>query len=204
MPYPRRLLNDDEEIVVDIRPHWHYFWRQLLAVALTVAAAVGAFVLELDQLARWGALALLGVALLWAVARWTTWVTTNFVVTTERLIWRTGVFSKSGLEIPLERVNNILFRQSFAERLMRSGDLVIESAGTSGRQEFSDIPNPSRVQNEIYRAADAGEDRDLARIAGAGSRSVADELAKLDELRTRGVLSDEEFSAQKAQLLGEG
>jgi hypothetical protein len=33
--------------------------------------------------------------------------------------------------------------------------------------------------------------------------SVADELAKLADLRDRGVLSDEEFGRQKAQVLGD-
>jgi hypothetical protein len=37
-------------------------------------------------------------------------------------------------------------------------------------------------------------------VAGGGA-STADELAKLSELKASGVLTDEEFSAQKAKLL---
>jgi hypothetical protein len=37
--------------------------------------------------------------------------------------------------------------------------------------------------------------------APASSGSVADEIAKLGELRKQGLLSDEEFAAQKARLL---
>lgn len=39
-------------------------------------------------------------------------------------------------------------------------------------------------------------------VAAGGSTSVADELAKLASLRDSGVLSEQEFAAQKAKLLG--
>ncbi len=38
-------------------------------------------------------------------------------------------------------------------------------------------------------------------VAGSGGGGTADELAKLAELHSKGVLSDEEFAAQKAKLL---
>jgi hypothetical protein len=43
--------------------------------------------------------------------------------------------------------------------------------------------------------------RDAAGSAGGGSASAAEELAKLADLRDRGVLSEDEFQAQKARLL---
>lgn len=43
--------------------------------------------------------------------------------------------------------------------------------------------------------------RHAAGTNGGGGASVADELAKLADLRDRGVVSDEEFAAQKARLL---
>ena len=142
-------------------------------------------------------------ALAWWGIRWAAWRTTNFVVTTDRLIYRHGVLAKRGIEIPLERVNNVIFSQSIFERLLGAGDLVIESAGESGRQSFSDVRKPSAVQNEIYKQIEDNENRKFDRIGNAGGGvSVADELSKLDDLRARGVISAEEFEAQKARLLG--
>lgn len=94
-------------------------------------------------------------ALLWLVGRYARWITTNFVITTDRLIYRSGVFGKSGTEIPLDRVNTIFFNQTFFERILRSGDLTIESGGETGRQTFSDISSPSSVQNTIYQQIEA-------------------------------------------------
>ena len=204
MPFPRKLLNESEDVVLDLHPHWWFLAKQ--TAALVLAMVVGLFVLlNVDNaIVRVLAGVLILAALGWWVARFLDWRTTNFVVTTDRLIYRHGVLSKHGIEIPLERVNNVLFSQRLFERMLGAGDLVIESAGESGRQSFSDVRKPSAVQNEIYRQIEANENRKFDRIGrggGTGS-SVADELAKLDELRRAGVLSEEEFSAQKARLLG--
>lgn len=55
-------------------------------------------------------------------------------------------------------------------------------------------------------AMESAERQDAAMRAyvrdAAGSASTADELAKLAELQRQGVISDSEFAAQKAKLLG--
>jgi membrane protein YdbS with pleckstrin-like domain len=154
------------------------------------------------------AVLLLGT-LLWVGVMYLRWVTTNFVITTDRLIYRHGVLSKHGIEIPLERVNTVFFSQRIIERVLGSGDLVIESAGEMGRQNFSNVRKPSAVQNEIYKQMEANENRKFDRIgagAGAGggsggSDSIPDQIAKLDQLRQQGVLTQAEFDAKKQQLL---
>jgi uncharacterized membrane protein YdbT with pleckstrin-like domain len=207
VPFPRKLLNEDEEVVLDLHPHWWFLAKQTLA--LLAATVLGVLVLlNVDNgVVRLLAGLLILAAVGWWVLRYLDWRTTNFVVTTDRLIYRHGVLAKHGIEIPLERVNNVLFSQRLFERMLGAGDLVIESAGESGRQAFSDVRKPSAVQNEIYRQIEANENRKFDRIGrgtfmGPAGGSVADELAKLDRLRRDGVLSEEEFAAQKARLLG--
>jgi uncharacterized membrane protein YdbT with pleckstrin-like domain len=204
VPFSRKLLNDDEDIALDLHPHWEFFVKP--GAALVVAVALGLFVLlgmdeppaALEAVA--GVLVL--VALLWFGVTYARWVTTNFVVTTDRLIYRHGVLSKHGIEIPLERVNTVFFSQSILERMLGSGDLVIESAGELGRQNFSNVRKPSAVQNEIYRQMESNENRKFDRIGGKpGPASIPDQIQQLDALRQQGVLSEAEFQAKKAQLL---
>ena len=205
MAFPRKLLNETEDVVLDLNPHWWFMFKQTVALVFALVLGVIALVVEANGIIRILAGLLIVAALAWWGQRYMAWRTTNFVVTTDRLIYRNGVLSKSGIEIPLDRVNNVLFSQRLFERMLGAGDLVIESAGESGRQSFSDVRKPSAVQNEIYRQIEANENRKFDRIGAAPARtdsaSVADELAKLDDLRSRGVISETEFAAQKARLL---
>ncbi|HUF32743.1 MAG TPA: PH domain-containing protein [Acidimicrobiales bacterium] len=199
MAFPRKLLHDDEQVAADLRPHW---WSLAGPTATLVLALVALVALSANRAPDWatvGAGAVTVVALAWFVGRYARWATTSFVVTTDRLISREGVLAKRGIEIPLERVNTVFFDQSLFERVLRYGDLVIESAGEGGRQHFTDIPRPSAIQNEIYRRI---EDNQRRLSGGHRPGSVAEELDRLDGLRRRGVLTEEEFSVQKARLLG--
>jgi uncharacterized membrane protein YdbT with pleckstrin-like domain len=201
VPFPRKLLNESEDVILDLRPHWWFMAGPSAAlvgaVALTVALAVTAG----GDWVLWVGLVLIVAAGAWFTVRYLKWTTTNFVVTTDRLIFRSGVIAKQGKEIPLERLNDIGFHQSIFERILGCGDLLIESAGERGQETFEDIPKPARVQNEIYRQVELAQGRTADRMAGRRELSVPEQLEKLDELRQRGVISQAEFDAKKAQLL---
>jgi uncharacterized membrane protein YdbT with pleckstrin-like domain len=108
--------------------------------------------------------------------------------------------ARNGVEIPLERVNNVNFNQTIFERLIGVGDILIESGGQDGKQRFSDIARPMTVQNEIHQALQTYRE---GMFRPAPSRfDVADQLERLEALRDRGVLTDAEFELQKRRLLG--
>jgi uncharacterized membrane protein YdbT with pleckstrin-like domain len=153
VPFPRRLLNENEVVILDLRPHWWVLVGSavLLAISLGLAVAVSIAVSGVahDPLLIASLLLVLFV-LARFVRRYARWATTNMVLTSERLILRAGVFAKSGREIPLERVNDLTYRQSFFERVIGAGDLLVESGGERGQQVLRMVPNPMRVQQAIY------------------------------------------------------
>jgi len=197
-----------------MHPHW---WTLTPIIALLAVVVIGGLALLLADGSGilWViirvivAIIVLGTLAIFAM-RYAKWSTTEFVVTTERVISRTGVVAKNGIEIPLDRINTVFFEQSAFERLLGAGNLGIESAGEGGRQTFTNIRRPNVVQAEIYAQKEGFEERRLRRMGaatagmGTGQRSVADEIAKLDQLRQRGVLSEAEFQSQKAELLNRG
>lgn len=199
MSYPERLLSPDESVVLQFRPHWQAILVPIVFGALGLAGLVVAFVAT-DGAVAWILAA--GIVVIWALASvkpLADWWTTLYVLTTERVVVRAGVFSRRGTEIPLENINNVAFSQGLLERMIRSGDLLIESAGESGQSRFTDIPDPEGLQSQIYQTR---ERRMVALNTGeAGRSSTADELGKLVRLRDDGVLSAEEFDAQKRRLL---
>jgi hypothetical protein len=111
------------------------------------------------------------------------------------------------VEIPLDRINTVFFNQTVFERMIGAGDIGIESAGENSRQDFSDIRRPSHVQKIIYREIENYESRRQDRLGdvmrrGQADASIPSQIAQLDELRTKGLLTDEEFEEKKADLLG--
>jgi uncharacterized membrane protein YdbT with pleckstrin-like domain len=207
--FPPDLLNDNEEIVLDLRPHWWFVAP--VGALLGLAVILGIAILVAIDNAPMKILA--GIILLGAlgnfVVRYVRWAGINFVVTSERVISRTGVIAKKGIEIPLDRINTVFFNQTLFERLIGAGDLGIESAGEGGRQTFKDIRKPSDVQQAIYRAMEADETRRFEHMgrAASGARteatsdSIPDQIKKLDDLRRSGALTDAEFEAKKRDLL---
>ena len=119
------------------------------------------------------------------------------IITNERLVIREGLIARRGKEIPLERIDNVSFSQTVGERILRSGDLIVESAGEGGQSRYTDIPQPEETQSMIYRIREA---RILA-LEGGGNRSSADEISKLADLRDQGVITEEEFEKKKRRLL---
>jgi len=222
MPYPRSQLNSFEEIAIDLHPHWIYFAQSALgllgALVVTYFVKFGPGFLDHDSVVLVCVFAILACAV-WLGITYVRWVTTNFVVTTDRVIFREGVFARHGVEIPLERVSNVNFRQTIFERLVGAGDLTIESAGRDGESRFHDIRKPHAVQNLIHAQVEQNENRRWDRL-GPGQQGsplpppapapaasappphdVFTSLEKLEELRQRGVLTQAEFDAQKAKLL---
>jgi uncharacterized membrane protein YdbT with pleckstrin-like domain len=208
MTFPQKNLHASETIVLDMHPHWWYFAEAVLA--LLGAIVVGIVVLSITDSGSgarkggtWLDLVLLVIGAVWLIARYLKWITTEFVVTSHRVIFRQGLIGKSGIEIPLERVNNVNFHQGVFERLLGAGDLLIESGGEDGQQRFTDIRHPDRVQNLINSQMDQLAVR-RSGVAG-GSAPAADfsvQLERLEGMLQRGTLTQEEFETQKRRLLG--
>ncbi len=211
MSYPERLLTEDEVIVTEFRPHW----RLLAFPVLWILAGIAAVVLVYQWIPPENGTADLITSLVIAVALipvavmpFFRWWFTAYVLTNERLITRRGIVARSGIEIPLENINDVVFRQNVIERLLKSGDLVIESAGEGGQSRFSDIPEPENFQSLLYRTR---EDRTRAlqqetAPAPAPAPAPADateRLERLARLHRDGALSDEEYERTKRSILDE-
>lgn len=183
------------------------FLEPILVLVLSiVGGAVAAKLInpgdgDINGYITWAALVVPVICVFWIVWRWLQWRTTMFVITTERLISRQGLFARSGMEIPLERVNNIISNQTVFERLLGAGDLVIESGGEDGQQRYSNVRKPFELQNTINRQIERSKARDMDRMAGRRELTVPEQLEKLADLVTSGVLTQAEFDAKKQQLL---
>jgi len=208
VPYPKKLLNEGEEVALDLRPHWWFFSKHIatgipLFVLLVLVLSVGNKWLN----ALWAIVAVVWAG--WLGLKYLEWNFTHFVVTDDRVIYRTGVIAKRGVEIPMERINNINFHQGIWERIIGAGDLDIESAGRDGQSHFDDVWHPDGVQQELYRQMEVNAKK-RARWSNPAPAfapsapappTVPEQLQQRADLRDRGVITAAEFETKKAQLL---
>jgi uncharacterized membrane protein YdbT with pleckstrin-like domain len=202
--YPGRLLNDNETVSVDLHPHWWFLAGPTLAIGAAIVAGVVTLVYtEVDSTVRtvagWATLAAIAASAIWLLVRYGRWLTTHFVITNRRVIFRTGLLAKRGIEIPIDRVNTVHFSQGVWERIVGVGDLLIESGGETGQQRFTDIRQPDRVQRVLHAEM---ESRELRGRGADGVVDVAGQLERLESMLERGTLTPEEFARQKQRLLG--
>jgi uncharacterized membrane protein YdbT with pleckstrin-like domain len=166
MPYPEKLLNDDEEIVEHLHPHW-----------LTLVPAVAAFLVicgltgvalaflpdertspTAHQVLLLAILVLALVLLLWlSVAPIIRWRSTHYVVTNRRVLIRRGVLKHVGRDITLGRISDVAYEQTLWDRIFRSGTLHIESAGENGQETLVNIPRANEVQQTLNRLIDQSD-----------------------------------------------
>jgi uncharacterized membrane protein YdbT with pleckstrin-like domain len=203
MAFPRRLLIEGEELVMDLRPH--PIALALPAIATVLTLGVGIWLMTIaDGVWVWVALAATALVLIaYPLRRLTDWLTSHFVVTSDRIIHRQGLIAKSSMEIPLEAINDVRFEQGVFDRLVGAGTLVVQSASEAGREEFAHIRKPEDVQKTIYHQGELNQTR-MRGGSGASAPSPTTELERLADLRAKGVLTEAEFQAQKAKILGSG
>jgi uncharacterized membrane protein YdbT with pleckstrin-like domain len=156
--YPDNVLAADEQVVLHRHPHWKRLITPVLVVIIAtgVAAFVAAVVEQTnwDQTAKYviyGVIAAIWVVLVGWLTLWPflAWLTTHFVITDRRVMFRHGLLTRSGIDIPLARINSVEFRHALLDRILRTGTLVIESA-SQDPLEFHDIPRVERVHSLLY------------------------------------------------------
>lgn len=218
MPWPEDSLTEDETIVTKFRQHWKlllipFGWFVLAIIAIALAG----WIMPSGAL-TWIPVVLVVGAAMWLIVRPVVdWFVTYYVLTTERLITRTGLIARSGIEIPLENITNVNFSQGIWERILAAGDVIIESAGTSGTSRFKNIPRPDEFQTLLYKIRDdrttalqrrayspppAQETAQTsAPPASAPTVDPADQLAKLKDLHDKRIISDAEYEEKRQKLL---
>jgi membrane protein YdbS with pleckstrin-like domain len=259
MALPRKFLNEDEELLAELRPHWIFLFGPLFT-SIGVWAALIVLVVVWQKAPGWTNYPILIIALipgLWLLGRVVRWRSYVVALTSTRILVRQGIFGRDTVQLRLQRITEVNIRQELIERVLGTGSLIIDVQGEDDSLTLEYMRKPAVVQrvinsqiNEIvgggrreaipsdmqprdrygapYADADDGQDHDDAHdtppfgvgvpasapgrpaaepVPPAGSPpasaafEIRDRLIELDDLRRRGILSEEEFAAKKSELL---
>jgi hypothetical protein len=249
VPLPRKFLNDDEELLAELRPHWMFLFGPLAATIAAVAVVLTVLIIlgTHDTWATYPLLVVAAVPALWLLGRAFRWLSTTLALTTTRIVLRHGVLDRDIVQLRLQRITEINLSQKLWERAFGTGRLIIDVQGEDDSLVLQDVRKPAIVQRvinaQINELVGGGKAEDIplellqhdrrrehraprkddtppfgttavdgerapesqpsaaAPSSGASHADIKDRLIELDDLRQRGILSEEEFAAKKAQLL---
>ena len=154
MGFSMKHFNHDEVLVLDLHPHWWRFVKPVVTIIVMLAALANTHRIPyefLRDLALIIAQVLSVLAVLNLALQTLKWYRTHFVLTSQRVIFQSGVIARKRVEISLHKINLVTFHQSVFERIVNAGDIIVESGAEDGMETFSDVQDPQQVQALIHQ-----------------------------------------------------
>jgi membrane protein YdbS with pleckstrin-like domain len=148
---PRKFLNDDEELLVEMRPHWVFFAKPLF-ITVVVVAGIVAILVAVPSIPNWATdilLVVMAIPVLWLVGRLLRWRAYTLALTTTRIVVRRGVFGRNTTQIRLQRITEISLAQKLWERMIATGRLIIDVQGEDDAVVLEFVRKPAIVQRVI-------------------------------------------------------
>lgn len=131
----------------------HPSWKRLLAPMSAALLVVGVTIPFLRHLSlgMYVVLAMLALCLYWFLANFGKIMTTTYVLSTHRLLVRTGFLVRQEVEVGMGDIRAVWLRQNFWEQLLGYGDVMVGTAATSGMEvTLEDVDKPQGLQ-AIFR-----------------------------------------------------
>ena len=199
--YIEKVMGENERILMMTRQHWFVlFGNILLEIVLMIVIVVGVLIaIPFYHLAVVGFVLVL-VPFIGMLRDIAIWRTRDYIITNRRVIQIHGVFDKEIVDSSLEKVNDVKMSQSFWGRMFGFGDIEILTASELGVNLFHEIANPVEFKTAMLNAKE-----ELGYSEGGGvlhpTEDIPAMIAKLDNLRKQGIVTEAEFQKKKAELL---
>jgi uncharacterized membrane protein YdbT with pleckstrin-like domain len=148
----RTELKKEEKKVLEIRKHWLVLAGPLLFSILLLYIAVLSFTYSSEV-----GIAFLIVTFIFVLyfvykifdRKVNIWIVTNL-----RVIDEYGVFSHNAKESPLDKINNVSYRQSLIGRIFNYGNVQIQTAAEMGATTYRFVTSPKLLKDTVTRCQD--------------------------------------------------
>jgi uncharacterized membrane protein YdbT with pleckstrin-like domain len=199
--YIQGLLGDNERIVLATRQHWFVLFSNIvLEIVLILVLFVGITAATLVYPLATIGFVLVLVPLGGMLRDILIWRNREYIVTNRRVIQISGVFSKDVVDSSLEKVNDVKMSQSFFGRMFDYGDVEILTASEMGINLFQRIGDPVKFKTAMLNAKEKLGYEGTS-VQAQRADDIPAQIAELDELRKKGILTEAEFQAKKKELL---
>ncbi len=203
MTYPRRHLLEGETIVDERGLHVVKLAPDFV-VTLIVFAGVGAGFILWRSAPTWFGIAL-GViflaGLVHVFAKLLVFRSTQVILTSNRLICRSGIFRRVSRDIPLGSIIDLGSHQTLIKRVVGLGDLEVRISSQSEPVTLHDLSRPKQLVTLVHGAIEVLErSRVSAVIAESQPRDLDKEHRRMVSLHRKGVITQRELEEHARQL----
>lgn len=143
-----KTLLPDEQILFSTKKHWIIF---IIPVFLTIVTFLF-YRNEMELVRKLVLLPTIAAAIAW-VNQILLYVTSEFAVTTRRIIMKEGFFFKHTNEMRLSTIANVSVNQSLLGQILNYGTVVIHAFG-GDRDPFMQIAYPNEFQKQLQGQLD--------------------------------------------------
>ncbi len=166
MALPRKFLNNDEELLAELRPHWIFLFGPLFT---SIGVWIGLIVLVVlwQKAPGWTNYPILILALipgLWLLGRFVRWRSYVVALTSTRILVRQGILGRDTVQLRLQRITEVNIRQRLIERVLGTGSLIIDVQGEDDSLTLEYMRKPAVVQRVL--------NSQINEIVGGGRREA--------------------------------
>ncbi len=201
-------LKNNERVILVIKKHWFVLLQPILWTLILLIIAIAVYNSGYGNFFLFGA----GLTALWFIYTILDRNTNLWAVTNLRIIDEYGVISNNSKETPLDKINNISYRQPLLGRIFNYGHIQIQSAAESGSTTHEMVERPKVLKDtitqyqELYIQEQIKEQaQSLANAVGgqkpSGGIDISEELTKLHSLKEKGIITEDDFQKRKEKIL---
>ena len=151
MGYAEKVLQPGETIAYRARLHWIIYFVGMVLIVVAIACAVAGVALH-NETIRLGlmlaAVIALFLGLFHMIRAWLVAANTEIIVTSRRVIYKTGFISRNTVEMNLDKVESVLVQQGILGRMLDFGTVIIRGVG-AGLEPVDNIGAPLELHRHV-------------------------------------------------------
>jgi uncharacterized membrane protein YdbT with pleckstrin-like domain len=143
-----------ENLIMKVHQHWIFIGKSLLLpIALLVLVVIADFTVLRstgNNIPLIVTLAVVAIALLWLIVVWIRWQSIVYTLSDQRIMLKSGVFSRQEKIIPIDRVQDCTTRVSLIGRILGYGRVEVDAAGAQGAEVLLHLPHPGAFRDQVF------------------------------------------------------
>lgn len=208
--YVRRTLSEGEHVIMDAKFHWiKYFWTW----CIMILSILSVYYIKTDESIDVGYTFISFFVFFLSIYRLLVLLADEVTLTNQRLVAKTGLLSRSTLDLQLSEVESVAVDLPFfPSTFFGTGTIIIRGTGGSEKAVFGikDILEFRKITQKTLNEKQHNTNTTVSQTVVSTPKSKEEYnakdrielLTKLKGLLDAGVISQEEFQMERDRIMG--